>query len=181
MRFPELKSNRVDLIHLNLAYLEHMFEYSRLGIFYDHLEFPKHTTIEETKGYLENLIIRSNENDAKWWFIWHRNDKRAIGTIGLSEIDSRKCCAEVSYGLSPTYWKQGYFSEALSTLLKFSKDQLLTVRTTATTSVNNKASISGLHRHGFVTEGVLKNYYRKHSGEFFDAVVLAKIDDLPGQ
>ena len=175
IEFPEIEGERISLVHLNPSHLNDMFEYSRLEKFYEHLEFPSQKSLRDTEMYFQRLISRSNEVDAKWWFIRLNETQKVIGTIGLSGIDMNRCCAEVSYGLSPDYWKMGYFSESLALILIFSNTKLGLVRVSATTSTNNSASISSLKKQGFEVEGILKNYYRKYSGEFFDAAVLAKI------
>ena len=40
---------------------------------------------------------------------------------------------------------------------------------------SNQASIKGLEKVGFKLEGVMKDYYRKNDGQWFDAVLMAKL------
>ena len=40
---------------------------------------------------------------------------------------------------------------------------------------SNQASIKGLEKVGFKTEGVMMDYYKKHNGQWFNAVLMAKL------
>ena len=83
--FPEIEGEGISLIHLNPSHLNDMFEYSRLETFYEHLEFSRHRSLQDTELYLQRLISRSNGADAKWWFIRLHETQKVILNVFLPE------------------------------------------------------------------------------------------------
>lgn len=173
MRFPELIGKRIKLIHLSEKYLDDMYEYSKNPLLYRYFEFPPQTTKEETKAYLKKLINRSNRDNAHYWFISLKNSGKVIGSIGVHDIDWRKKNGEISFGLSPYCWGQGYFHEALRLLLQFLFRKLKFHRICATTRYDNLPSIKSLKRCGFKKEGQFRDFYLSFNGKRYDAVIFA--------
>ena len=172
MQFPELTGKRIKLIHLSKKYLDDMYEYSRNPLMYRYFEFPVQKTKKETSVYLKKLIKRSNVGTAHYWFISLRNSGKVIGSIGAHDIDWRKKNGEISYGLSPYHWGQGYFHETLMLLLQFMFRKLSFHRICAITRYDNLPSIKSLKRCGFKKEGRLRDFYLSHNGKRYDAVIL---------
>ena len=91
--------------------------------------------------------------------------------VGLMALTSGKLnfrIAEVWYKIQPIYWRQGYTTEALKELLRYSFPTLNLHRIEAGCAVRNIASIKVLEKVGMVREG------RKRSilpirGEWVDA------------
>jgi ribosomal-protein-alanine N-acetyltransferase len=171
--YPEIDGDRVRLLKLNEAFVPDMWEYSRLPEFFDHLEFSCDESYDDTLKYFERLAQRSNQKNALWWHIFHKSSGHAIGTIGFHDFDLRRQSCEISYGISPKFWKKGYFSEALGLLLAHLFDVVKLNRVYATTSEKNIDSISALTKNGFVREGVLRDFYKTNEGDFLNAVVLS--------
>ena len=90
--------------------------------------------------------------------------------------DRYRSSVEIGYALSPHYWGKGYFLDSISSILDYIFNNLCLHRVVARTSKLNKSSIVGLERSGFKVEGVMKDYYKKHDGNWFDAVLMAKIN-----
>lgn len=169
IQFKNLSDSYIELITLDLAYLDDMFEYSSDPRLYEYFEFAPQKTIAETRIYLKDLIQRSNNVTAHWWHIKHKNDSKVIGTIGIHDIDLRRNSCEISYALSPNYWGRGLFSSAFKLILDYLINDICIYRITALTAENNIRSNKALLKNNFVKEGVYKDYYRSLEGEYFNA------------
>ena len=159
MVFKELAGSRIRLINLNEDYLNDIHEYSILPQFYEHLEYPPFTCIEDTKEFLAKLMKRSDDVTGHYWFIYHIDSKKVIGTIAVLDIDKRKGSAELAYGLSPLYWGNGFFSESLKLVIDWFFELLGNHRLFIKTAVNNVNSINAVTKMGFKKEGLFRDYY----------------------
>jgi ribosomal-protein-alanine N-acetyltransferase len=172
-KFPSLSGPRLDLIEITEAGLPDMFEYSQDPRLYQYLEFPPHTTLEDTRQYLVKLKSRMADGSAHYWFVQRRDGPKVIGTFGVHGIDWRKGAGELGYGIAPTCWGQGYFTEALELVLTHLFGTLGFHRVAAKTPSRNLPSIRGLQRAGFVEEGRLRDFYLDSRGSRDDAVVMS--------
>lgn len=173
--FDNIYGEKFNLIELSLDYLDDMFEYSSDDRMYKHFEFPPQKDYLNTKKYLENLIKKSDKNDAYWWFIQSKETSKIIGSFGMHGIDLRKGCCEISYAISPSYWGSGAFMAVLNSLLEALFNDFNFHRVTAITSSKNFRSIFALKKVGFQEEGVFRDFYFDFEGRRFDAVSLALI------
>ena len=173
MKFSDLSSDRVILKEIGMYGLKDMYEYSKIESFYKFLEFPPQKSINHTEEYLNKLLRRHKRNNAHYWFVKLKKTEKIIGSFAIHDIDWRKRIGEVSYGISPIYSRKGYFSEALHAVIKYCFKDMKFHRICATTRVDNLGSIKGLSNAGFKREGTLKDYYLCHSGEYYDAAILA--------
>ena len=67
----------------------------------------------------------------------------SIGTSGVVGIDWRAGSGELGYGISPRYWGQGYFKEALRLALRHLFEEAGLHRLWVNTQCDNAASIKG--------------------------------------
>jgi len=175
--FENYYGDNFTLVELSLDYLDDMFEYSSDDRLYEHFEFPPQKNYQKTKEYLENLIERSNKEDANWWFIQSKETHKVIGTFGMHDIDLRKGCCEISYAISPDYWGTGIFNGVLNTSLLRLFIDFKFHRITAVTSSKNFRSINALKKVGFKEEGVFRDFYLDFKGQRSDAVSLALLSN----
>ena len=174
LKFLEIDGERLKVIALNEEYLDDFHEYSMMSELYEHLEFHPFENIKETTVYFNNLVKRSDGTNGYYWFIFHKIEKKVIGTIGLTDIDMRKKSAELGYGLSPNYFGKGFFSEALKLILDWIFANNVFHRLFVKTSANNHSSIKAVMKLGFKKEGVMREFYLdEKSNERWDAVILS--------
>ncbi len=76
-----------------------------------------------------------------------------IGLLALNLRPARYSSGEVWFKLFPEYWGQGYATEALKLIIKYSFDILGIHRIEAGCAVGNKASIRVLEKAGMRREG----------------------------
>lgn len=92
------------------------------------------------------------------WGIEIKGIKKIIGTIGFNAWSPKHKRAEIGYEIHPDYWRQGYSSEALSTILSYGFDVMGLSRIGAVVFLENEASNQMLLKHGFQKEGILRDY-----------------------
>lgn len=162
---------------LNLGGLTDMYNYSINPKLYQHFEFPKHKTLEDTKEYLKKLLERmrtkADGRAAMYWFVRKKTDSKLIGTIGLFDIDTNRRSAEWGYGVDPDLWGKGYILEMQETVKHYAFERLNLNRLTSRTSIHNKETISSVVSAGFKCEGVLRHFYRFSNHEFVDAKIFS--------
>ena len=169
-------TERLILEPVSLAGLDDFHEYSICSELYKYLEFPPFQTIKETQAYLQKLMERSKSPLAQYWFVRAKEYDKVIGSFGIHNLEVSRGSVEIGYGISPYYWGNGYFNEAAKLVIEHIFNDLDLHRVVARTSISNKASIRGLDKLGFLTEGVMRDYYRGTDGQWFDAVLMAKLN-----
>ena len=173
MIFKNLSNEDIELISLDMKYLDDMFEYSSDPRLYDYFEFPPQKTIKETERYLKKLIKRSSAKSAYWYFIKIKKDSKVIGSLGIHDIDLQRNSCEISYAISPKYWGKGIFSSVMELALDYLINDLSFYRINALTAKDNIRSNKALQKFGFIQEGTLVDYYKKHDERYFDASLYA--------
>lgn len=173
INFPDLHGVRIDLIAISEAGLIDMHEYSMMPDFYAYLEYEPFKSIDETKSYLRRLIHLSKFGNGYYWFIKLNKENKIIGTFDVINIDMNRLSCEIGYGLSPKYWRQGFFKESLDVVLRYLFASLNLYRVFAKTHSDNKPSIVGLERIGFKKEGVLRDFYLSSDMKRHDATILS--------
>ena len=171
--FPDLPGERIDLVEIDASCVDDIHEYSTMPSFFRFMEFAESRNRAETEAYVKKLLRRSAEPTGHYWMIRHKRDDKIIGTFGVLGIDTRKKCGEIGYGVSPDYWGQGYFKEALCMVLRYLFGEAGFHRVWAKTQDDNLASIESLEKAGFVREGTLRDFYlSEKDGRRRHAVVL---------
>ena len=174
--FKEMDGDRVKLITLDRKYIVDIHEYSLLPEFYIHLEYPPFKKIKDTINFFEKLCKRSNETTCHYWLIFLKGRKKVIGTIGIHDIDWRKSSGELTFGLSPKFWRRGFFSESLKLMLDWAFTSNRFHRLFIKTATQNRASIIAAEKLGFQQEGIMRDFYLdEKSNQRWDAVILSML------
>jgi len=178
MIFPDLFGERIDLVSIDPTMPKRIIDdidrYSRIPEFFEFLEFSEHKSRFETERYYAKLLSRSRGTTGHYWLIKLSKEDKIIGTFGVLDIDVRKGMAEIGYGISPEHWRRGYFHETINLVLHHLFGAAGFHRIWAKTQSDNMASIKGLQTAGFITEGVLRDFYlSEKDGARHDAIVLS--------
>jgi ribosomal-protein-alanine N-acetyltransferase len=126
------------------------------------------------------LALRSGGQGLRWAV----RDARGgfVGTCGLHMMNLvRGRRAEIGYDLAPAWWGRGAMSELMRAALAFGFGELGLRRIEAMVTPGNVRSCAVLERHGFVREGLLRDYgfWRDR---FWDQILYARLaDDPPGR
>ena len=164
------KTARLHLTPCNSAHFSDIYSYSSSDSLYEYLEYDKFQNYDE---FIEWIITKAHSSILIAIVLSEEN--RCIGTISISDVDTKRRSCSIGYALNQDLTGHGYFSEALEGLL-FELNSLKFKRVWAVTQYNNEKSIRSLMRSGFVKEGLLTSYYHSKD-KFQDAFLLSIILD----
>lgn len=119
---------------------------------------------EQAKKSLDQLITDRNNGKFTYLALYKKHTNVFIGEAGIIgyNADANRCV--VGYNLLPQYWNQGYATEIIKELIKYSFEVLKVERLEALVLQNNKASCRALEKNGFSLEGILRNFNRCETG-----------------
>ena len=100
------------------------------------------------------------------WAITERGGSRLIGLCGVGWY-RHNFSALLSYDLNQDYWNRGIMTEAVRVVAAYTFDHVGMNRITATTVLENLASMQVLRHVGFQEEGILRDW-GFWKGEFKD-------------
>jgi ribosomal-protein-alanine N-acetyltransferase len=114
------------------------------------------------------------------WGVYRRDGDTVFGTCTLFNVDPVHRRAEVGFAIARDAWGQGFVTEALRLLIRFSFETLAMHRLEADADPENVRSLRLLERQGFRREGYLRERWH-HLGRVHDAVFLGLLakDWLP--
>ena len=105
------------------------------------------------------------------WGVQLRGSPEVIGTGTLYDIDERHRRGGIGFALRRSVWGQGFATETIEALLRFSFERLDLHRMEADVDPENVRSLRALERQGFKREGYLRERWH-HLGELRDTVFL---------
>ncbi|MEH7107021.1 GNAT family N-acetyltransferase [Bacillus sp. JJ1764] len=172
MKFPILETERLKLIELTHHHVDCVFEIFSMEEVIKFYGTDRFTIPAEAASLIE--LFRKNfvEKRGIRWGIKLKESQRIIGTLGLNGLQLKNKRAEIGYELHPAYWRKGYTSEAITSVLKYSFDQLDLFRIGAVVLPENEPSLTLLRKLGFNNEGLLRSYIFQN-GEPQDTYILS--------
>lgn len=172
--FNTINGKRINLIKVDLKYLNDFYEYGSNKKLYKFLYgIDLFTSKKNAKKFLETLIKKSDKKNGFWWFIYHKEMRKVIGSIGTHNFHFYNKSLEISYALSVEYWGKGFFSETLKLIINRFVNEFNFERIYAITEINNLSSIMGLKNNSFVEEGTLRNYVTDNRGNKKDCLIFS--------
>ena len=147
-----LESNRLILRKFeNNDYISmHNNYYSSEEVF-KYLVLEKHNSIEDTKNFLENVILNDyKKNNSYRWAICLNEDNNVIGSIEFIKINKEYDIVELEFYLSSTYWNKKLMNESLNLIINYSFNELNLHSLIAKTNINNKACKKLLENNNFI-------------------------------
>jgi RimJ/RimL family protein N-acetyltransferase len=164
---PTLDAPRVRLRWLAAGDVDALFD-----IFSDEtmMRFWSTPAMKE-RAEAEALVARIHRQFAEkagfQWGIERKDDARLLGTCTIFQVHAANQRAELGYALASAYWKQGYMTEALSTLLDYAFGPMQLRRLEADIDPRNARSMRLVDRLGFRQEGLLRERWNV-AGEIQD-------------
>ena len=135
-----LQTERLILRQINQDDLTDIFEYASKEKVSTYLRWKPHKTIEDTDKFIQQIIACYQKNDFCHWGIEHRIEKRLIGMCAFVNSNVSHSRGEIGCVLSPNYWRKGYMTEALSSVINFGFTRMKLNRIEALCQVQNIAS-----------------------------------------
>jgi [ribosomal protein S5]-alanine N-acetyltransferase len=157
---PTLKSPRLQLRQLrsgDIAELFAIFSDTQTMRYWSHKPF---TELAEAEAYLRNIDAGRVNGTHLTWGIALREDDKVIGTTTLFSLNLKHRRAEIGYALASNWWKRGFGSEALRSVLAHAFDTLGYLRIEADIDPRNTASCGLVEKLGFRLEGQLRERWR---------------------
>ncbi|MGI1805655.1 GNAT family N-acetyltransferase [Exiguobacterium sp. TDN 0502] len=158
MAFQPLATKRLKLVRVTEEHTEALFEVLsdlRVTRFYG---IDPLASIEEAEQIIGSFDQTFAARRGIRWGMVDRATGRFIGTVGLNNWSPYAKKAELGFELHPDFWRQGYGSEAVQEVIRFSFEELGLFRLGAVTFLENEASYRLLEKLGFTYEGVLRGY-----------------------
>lgn len=156
-----LKLRLIEFSDLNSIHVLHSFpeidKYNTLGI-------PNE--VKETENIVRRWIEQNNILETKnyTFAIELRSTSIFIGLFGLKLGKKKYRRGEVWYKIHPNFWKNGYATESLKSVINFGFEELNLHRIEAGCAVDNIASINVLEKVGMKLEGRFRQTLPLKSG-----------------
>lgn len=94
-----------------------------------------------------------------WFEIWHKEDQKPIGMVGLLKIIAPYRRGEIGIFIGEIdYWGKGIGTEAAKMILDYAFNVLNLYKIVAEVSVTNTRSVAIFNKLGFIEEGHLKDH-----------------------
>ena len=117
------------------------------------LTWPTHEN-KETTDYVLNLWLADYEKPNFYqWMIVPKELGEPVGTISAVRVDEDLEEIEIGYCIGKNWWRRGYVSEALSSVIKFFFEEVGADIVTATHDVNNPNSGGVMRKCGMKYQG----------------------------
>ncbi len=154
-KFREMETERLRLIRIAPEHRDDMYAYASDPETVQYMSWPRHESPEKTAWFI-NLTQELYEGEMHYdWAIWHRGDRRMIGTIGLHALDRETNGAEFGYIIAKPWWGQGLVPEAARELLRFCFEEMDFSLMKAYCDPRNKASERVMVKLGMTCGGMV--------------------------
>ena len=148
--FPVLETERLILRELNDDDVNVIFKLRSNPITNKYIERELPTKLSQAEDFINKITQEQIDKKSITWLLTLKEDKTAIGSICIWNINHGEQYGEVGYSLLPEYFKKGFMSEALKSVLDFGFHKMKLKTMEAFTHKNNTASKTLLEKHQFV-------------------------------
>jgi [ribosomal protein S5]-alanine N-acetyltransferase len=170
--FPILETDRLKLVELGYQHVQSLFEILSIEEVMRYYGSDSFTTPNEAMKLIEIFQKNYKEKRGIRWGIVLKENKKLIGSLGLNSLLLKNKRAEIGYEIHPNYWRNGYTTEAIKKVLRFSFHELALNRIGAVVYPENEPSLRLLKKLSFTEEGLLRDYMYQ-SNQYHDTIVLS--------
>lgn len=172
MGFPELETNRLNLVQVKKEHTKSFYEIMSKDEVTRYYGMDSLESIDDAEKIVESFQITYESNRGIRWGIVLKETGEFVGTLGLNNLSTWSKRAEIGFELHPSHWNKGIMTEAVKEVLRYSFEDLDLFRMGAITYPQNQPSIKLLTRLGFTKEGLLRGYlYQKNRSH--DALIFS--------
>ena len=129
-----------------------------------YMRWNQHKSIEETKTMINRWLDSYDKSSFYLWAISLKKNEKLIGSIGLFVVNENDCCGDVGYAIGKTFWRQGFATEALKSVLDFAFINVGFNRIETYHSLNNPGSGKVMQKCGMTFEGLARQKYKSILG-----------------
>ena len=154
--FPFLEGERIDLVPQNSKWIPLFAKWQNNERVRHYARFSMPTTAEDIKKWFEPRS-EGGPREGVFFTIYHKGDKRPIGSMGLFRINwiYRNAWIMGIIG-EPEYWGKGIIGEAAKLLINYGFTELNLHKIYAGVFNPNKRSLRAAEKLGFKQESLLK-------------------------
>jgi ribosomal-protein-alanine N-acetyltransferase len=160
--FPVLSTKRLKLVEITHRHVDSLYEILSQEEVMKYYGTDRFTIHFEASRLIDLFHKNFIDKRGLRWGIILKDSHRFIGTVGLNGLQLKNKRAEIGYEIHPSYWRNGYTSEAVAEVLKFSFEKLELYRVGAFVYPENAASLGLLCKLGFTKEGLLRGYIQQN-------------------
>lgn len=154
--FPFIEGERIDLIAQSSKWINLICKWNNDPRVRHYARWDMPTIPEQIKRWFEPPSGRGMR-EALFFTIYHKEDKRPIGSIGFFRINWINKNANVSATIGePEYWGKGIVGEAAKLLIKYGFNELNFHKICAEVFNPNKRSLRVAEKLGFKKEFVAR-------------------------
>lgn len=133
----------------------------------DSIAFPR--TKEQIEEWINNISQGATENSDDFYWIAEDRDRNVVGTIEVTDCDSKNGTFFYAISVYPSHRGKGYAKDMIMTVLRHYFFELRYQKTTICVYSFNNASINLHKKLKFVEEGRLRNMIYTN-GTFYDEI-----------
>jgi len=172
-----LRTERLLLREFNTADFSEVFDYQNDSHYLRYYPWSVRTFLE-VKNVVQSFIDQQHERPRTKFqlSIILKSKDRLIGNCGIRKGHLEDKDAEIGYEISPQHWGLGYATEAARAILDFGFTDLKLHRISATTIVENIASVSVMQKLGMQKEARLREN-RWMKGRWWDTLVYSILEN----
>ena len=156
-RTKKIETKRLLLRKIKITDAQDMYDYASRPEVTRYLLWSEHSDIAFTKRYIAYLDAQYRAGEFYDFAIIDRESKKMIGTCGFTRLDGDKNEGEIGYVLHPSFWGQGYATEAVAAIIRFGFEKLRLHRIEGRYMANNTPSRRVMEKCGMQLEGVYPN------------------------
>ena len=161
-----LVGRRVRLRPFEDSDVEGVFAYASDSSVTRYLEWQPHRSLADSQRFITAAKRRVAEG-CTTFAIEHRSSETVLGACELRIVDPIHRVGEMGYALAPSYWGQGYNTEAGALLLDYGFGALHLLRIQGLCDVDNRRSFRTMEKLGMVRERLLPRF-RWRDGHYVD-------------
>ena len=136
------------------------------------ISLPHPYPVGEAERYISRKQDEREAGTSVTFIIEKKAGKEFCGLIEVRDIEHEHSQGELSFWLAINAWGQGYMSEVVQVIIRYSFEVLSLNRLYAYHMLRNPATGRVLEKNGFGQEGLLRQRVQKW-GKFEDVVLMA--------
>lgn len=156
--FPILETDRLRLRKVTEEDAGSVLKYLSDSEVMRHIGLEPFTTIEEALEEISWYQSIFEKGTGIRWGITLKEQGEVIGSCGFLNRATQHYRAEIGTELSQDHWGQGIASEAFEAVIRYGFETLQLQRIEALIEPPNTSSQKLAEKHGFIREGLLRNY-----------------------
>jgi ribosomal-protein-alanine N-acetyltransferase len=122
--FPFLSTEHFNLRNLLPQDENEIFALRSSDEINKYLDRPKANTIDDARNFIKKIINGIEQNEAIFWVVTPKNEKRFLGSICLWNISREDAMAEIGFELLPENHGKGIMQEVIPRVIRYGFDEM---------------------------------------------------------